>query len=227
MAGCVSPQADSGPVSWQGRLSHSWPGISWQTAQVFTFINTYKYPFWNCKMSAQEFPSNFTQSHWKHLDKHHYQKHPITSLRKTMEDSRLDRRLDVNCRILDNCWTEDNRIASCCVYPPCAVPPSMNRPITDREKKRTNQSARFFNSPQTKHSLLLFRERPFIQPSSNICSFLYPFRDCWGQRTQTGRQKMPGSLSCNQPLQDCQDALFDPFVLKTLPFASRPELKQP
>lgn len=198
VAGCVSPQADSGPVSWQGGISHSWPGISRQTAQVFKFkyLQMSKYPFCDCKTNAQEFPSNLMESHWKHLNKHHYEKHPITSLRKAMQDSWLDRRLDVNCRIHWQLLGQET--TECCVYPPWTVPPSMNWPITDREKKRTNQSACSFNFLQTKHSLLLFRERSFIQPSSNICGFLYPFKGCQGQRMQTGRQKMSGSLSCNQ-----------------------------
>lgn len=166
------------------------------------------------------------QSLWKHLDKHHYQKYPITSPRKTIQDSRLDRRLDINSRIhwqlLDR--RQQNWFL---LYPPWAVPPSLNWPITHRNKKRTNPSACAFISQQTKHSLLLFRERPFSQPSSNIGSFLPSFKGCREQRMQAGRQKLPGSLSCNQTAAFTEtESGCIVWSICHLSFSARPDLKK-
>lgn len=135
---------------WTSQLTRrTFPQLTWNQLanstgfQILKYVQMSKYPFCDCKMSAQDFPSNLMQFHWKHLDKHHYQKHPITSLRKTMQDSRLDRRLDVNCRfhwqLLDR--RQQNRFLLCL---PTLSHSSISESANHRQRKAENQSKRMF-----------------------------------------------------------------------------------
>lgn len=78
------------------------------------------------------------KSDWKHLDKHHYQKHPIASLRETMQDSRPDRRWDVNGRIhwqlLDR--RQENGFLLCL---PTLSRSSVNKLANHSQRKEENQ----------------------------------------------------------------------------------------
>lgn len=127
-------------------------------------------------------------------------------------DSRPDRRSDGGRR---DSWTTVGRETAEEV-PAISTPPAVTQSANRTKRKDEGQSNQ---SQPTKHLLLLFREKA-ISPTSLKRAPLPPlsFRR---QRTQTGRQKLPGSLSCDQT-----DTSFDPPVLQKMPCAAPPGPEQ-